>query len=152
MRLVGVLLLTTVMGACLFTAADVGSAEGRESGRVEPKVMTDGRLRPGHLETIRVVGFPGKGATEVAFFPTAICEDGCGARSRRGGKTNGRGAARFRVRIPGTFLDYRNRSAYFRDEERLDIQVTWEGLDGSFAVGSVEPEPVLVRTKPPRHG
>ena len=114
--------------------------------------MTDGRLRPGHFETFRIVGFPGKGATGVSFFPTAICEDGCASRFRRGGRTNGRGAAKFQVRIPGTFVDHRNRSAYFRDGERIDVFVTWEGPDDSFAVGTVEPEPIIVRTNGSRHG
>jgi hypothetical protein len=111
----------------------------------DPKVNTDGRLRPGHLERIRVVGFPGKGVTEVYFFPTAICEDGCGSRTRRGGRTDAKGAAEFRVRIPGTFLDKKNRSVYFRDGERIDLGVTWEGFDESFAVASARPEPIIVR-------
>jgi hypothetical protein len=121
-----------------------GSAAVGESEK-HPRVLTDGRLRPGHLETIRVVGFPGKGNTEISFFPGAICEDACGARSFAGGRTNAKGAAKFQVRIPGTFLDSRNRPVYFRDRERIDISVTWEGPGRSFAVASAAPEPVLVR-------
>jgi hypothetical protein len=108
--------------------------------------MTDGHLRPGHLETIRFAGFPGKGVLEVSFFPTAICEDGCGARSFRGARTNAQGKASFRVRMPGTFFDLRNRPVYFRDGERINVEVTWEGRSHSFASASAEPVPILIRT------
>jgi len=103
-------------------------------------------LRVGHLETIRVARFPGKGTTEISFFPTAICEDGCGARGFRGGRTNASGAAEFKVRIPGTFFNLRNRRVYFRDGERIEVNVTWSGPDRSFAVGSATPDPILVRS------
>jgi hypothetical protein len=146
----GALLLT--MAICLLATAGTGSAESPRSTVGRPRVITDGRLRPGHLETMRVAGFPDRGIAEVSFFPTAICEDSCGARTFRVGKTNGEGAASFRVRVPGTFLDHRNRSAYFRDGERIDVNVTWEGADGGFAVGNAEPEPILVRVHGPRHG
>jgi hypothetical protein len=111
-----------------------------------PRAITDGRLRPGHLETIRVAGFPGKGEIEVSFFPTAICEDECSARSFGGGLTTSKGSAKFRVRVPGTFLDHRGRPTYFRDGERIELSVVWEGPNRSFAVASAEPEPVIVRT------
>lgn len=146
------LLVASVMGVCLLTVADADSAESRERGQAKPTVATDGRLRPGHLEIIRVAGFPGKGATEVSFFPTAICEDSCGTRIFRGGRTNARGAARFQVRVPGTFVDYRNRFAYFRDGERIDVNVTWEGPDRSHAFASAKPEPIIVRTHGSRRG
>jgi hypothetical protein len=145
-------LVALVMGTCLFAAADMDTAESRERGQAEPRVITDGRLRPGHLETIRVAGFPGRGAIEVSFFPTAICEDGCGARSFGGGRTNANGAATFRVRVPGTFLDPRDRLVYFRDGERIDVNVTWEGAHRSFAFASAEPEPIIVRTYESRRG
>lgn len=122
---------------------DPGSASGENSDH--PKVLTDGRLRTGHLETLRVVGFPGKGKTEVSFFPTAICEDACGARSFSGDRTNAKGFAEFQVRVPGTFLDSRNRPVYFRDRERIEVQVTWEGSGQSFDVAYANPQPVLVR-------
>lgn len=115
-------------------------------------MTTDGRLRPGHLETIHVSGFPGKGAIEVSFFPTAICEDECAARTFRGGSTNSRGAATFRVRVPGTFIDQRRHSVYFRDGERIEVDVTWEGPGNSFDGASAEPEPVIVRTHGARRG
>ena len=142
----GLFVAVSVMGACLIATAFVGSAAGREWEEVEARVATDGRLRPGHFETIRVSGFPGEGVTQVSFFPTAICEDRCAAMSFRGGSTNAEGAASFRVRVPGTFLDHRNRHAYFRDGERIDVEVTWEGPDHSFDFGSAEPEPIIVRT------
>ncbi len=142
----------SVMGVYLLTAAAAGSADSRERKQAEPTVTTDGRLRAGHLETIGVAGFPGKGNLEVAFFPTAICEDSCGARDFRGGKTNEKGAARFRVRVPGTFTDHKNRFAYFRDGERIDVSVTWEGSSGDFAFAFAEPEPILVRVKGSRRG
>lgn len=147
MRLAGTVLLTLlVAGACLFGAVESGSAagDGREEKK-QAKVITDGRLRPGHLESIRVVGFPGKGVTQVSFFPTAICEDACGARTFRGARTDAKGAAKFRVRVPGTFLDWRNRPVYFRDGERIDVNVTWEGPDHSFDFASANPEPIIVR-------
>jgi hypothetical protein len=126
----------------------VSSGSAADHGREEEKrarVITDGRLRPKHLEGIQVLGFPGKGVTEVSFFPTAICEDACGAWSFRGGRTDARGAAKFRVRVPGTFLDRRNRPVYFRDGERIDVLVTWEGSDDSFDLASAKPEPIMVR-------
>ncbi|MGV1048554.1 MAG: hypothetical protein ACOYD4_08555 [Solirubrobacterales bacterium] len=137
-------------GSCWLALA-VGSAiaGGPEA---EPRVITDGQLKPGHLETMRVEGFPGKGVLEISFFPTAICEAECGARSFRGARTNASGAAKFRVRIPGTFFDHRNKPVYFRDGERIDVNVTWEGPGHSFAVGSAEPEPILVRTHGSHHG
>lgn len=143
----GGLLVAAVTSVCLLSFGQADAAanhEGRDSGH--PRGMTDGRLRPGHLETIRVKGFPGKGVVEIAFFPTAICEDACGARSFRGGRTDEHGAARFQVRMPGTFFDHRDRPVYFRDGERIDVLVTWEGAGRSFDVASVDPEPILVRS------
>jgi hypothetical protein len=140
------------MGIYLLTVASAGSAEGRRLEGAEPMVITDGRLRPRHLETIRIAGFPGNGVTQVSFLPTAICEDSCSGRSFQGGRTNARGGARFRVRVPGTFIDHRNRFAYFRDGERIDVLVTWEGPERSFANGNAEPEPIIVRTNGPGHG
>jgi hypothetical protein len=143
------LLAALVVGVCSLATAHASTTEGLSSDAAEEKearIFTDGRLRAGHLETIRVAGFPGKGLTAVSFLPTAICEDSCGANSYRGGRTNARGGAKFKVRIPGTFFDYRNRHAYFRDGERIDVNVTWSGPDKSFAAGSANPEPILVRT------
>jgi hypothetical protein len=115
-------------------------------------VITDGRLRPGHLETIRVSGFPGKGRTQVSFFPGAICEDECSAQSFAGGRTDGEGAARFRVRVPGTFFDHQGRRVYFRDGERIELNVVWEGPGRSFDVADAEPEPIIVRSHGSRDG
>jgi hypothetical protein len=149
----GVLLVLTVTSVCVLGVAHVGFAAGHERGVQErARVITDGRLRPGHLERIRVVGFPGKGVTEVSFFPTAICEGACGARTFRGARTDAEGAASFRVRVPGTFLDYRDRSVYFRDGERIDVHVTWEGPDHSFDFASANPEPIIVRVGGPPGG
>lgn len=121
-----------------------GSAAVKESEQ-HPKVFSDGRLRPGHLESFRVVGFPGKGDIQISFFPSAICEDACGGRTFAGGRTDSMGAAKFRVRVPGTFLDWRNHPVYFRDRERIDISVTWEGSDRGFDFASADPEPIIVR-------
>lgn len=141
-----------VVAICALVVAEAGSADARTSKVRGPRAMTDGRLRPGHLEVIRVTGFPGRGVTEVSFFPTAICEDGCGARSFRGGETNMRGVAKFRVRVPGVFFDHRERPTYFRDGERINVNVTWEGLGDTFAFAFAEPEPILVRTHGSRRG
>jgi hypothetical protein len=121
------------------------AADHERGGGERSRVITDGRLRPGHLESIRVMGFPGKGIIDVSFFPTAICEDECGARSFRGGWTDAKGAGTFRVRVPGTFFDHRNRPVYFRDGERVEVQVTWEGPDNGFDFASANPEPIIVR-------
>jgi hypothetical protein len=150
MSLAGRTLLTAMMaGACLLATAHAGTTSGLGSDAEEERearVFTDGRLRPGHLERFRVADFPGRGIMEISFFPTAICEDGCGANTYRGGRTNARGAAEFRIRVPGTFYDHRNRRAYFRDGERIEVNVTWNGPDRSFAVGSANPGPIIVRT------
>src|ERR1044072_5792539 len=105
MRSVGRIVLVLLATSVCLGAAHSAFAASDSRGERKPRVITDGRLRPGHLESIRVVGFPGKGVTEVSFFPTAICEDACGARLFRGGRTNADGAAKFRVRVPGTFID-----------------------------------------------
>jgi hypothetical protein len=142
----GILLGLSAISVWLLGLALSVSAAGPGRGGIEGlRVITDGRLRPGHLESIRVIGFPGKGITEISFFPTAICEDECGARSFRGGRTNAKGTAKFQVRVPGTFFDHRNRSVYFRDGERIDIQVTWEGPGNSFRVADADPMPIIVR-------
>jgi hypothetical protein len=144
MRIVGVVLAAGLLLMVGF--AGVASAARRGESRDERvRVTTDGHLRPGHLETIKVKGFPGRGSTEVTFFPTAICEDECGASGFPGGSTNAKGEGTLRVRVPGTFLDAHERHVYFRDRERVDVEVIWEGADETIAVGSAEPEPVIVR-------
>lgn len=116
-------------------------------------MITDGRLRPGHLETIRLKGFQGKGNTEVSFFPTAICEDECSAWSFRGGRTGAKGAAKFRVHVPQTFIDEHHHRAYFRNRERVTVLVAWEGPGDSFEVATAEPDPIIVRVHGAhRHG
>ncbi|HEX5928365.1 MAG TPA: hypothetical protein VFY48_03140 [Solirubrobacterales bacterium] len=142
------LLIASVVGVCLLVSADAGAAQARE--KAGPIVTTDGRLRPGHIEAIRVKGFPGKGSTEVSIFPTAICEDECGTRVIPGGRTDAEGTATLRVRVPGTFFDWRDRPVYFRDGERIEVHVTWEGPGRSFAFGSAEP--ILVRANGANRG
>jgi len=100
---------------------------------------------------MRAAGFPGTGMLEVSFFPGAICEDECGGRSVRAGRTNPSGTATFRVRVPGTFINEHGGSTYFRDGERVEVLVTWAGPGRSFAVTSAEPEPIIVRTHDHRH-
>lgn len=112
----------------------------------EARVSTDGRLRPGHFETIHVSGFPGRGRTEVAFFPTAICGDECEAARRLGAKTNAAGSADIRVRVPGTFVARNGKHVYFRDGERIDLEVTWNGAHEQFDVSSASPDPIILRT------
>lgn len=119
---------------------------------MEAHAFTDGHLRPGHLEIIRVKGFPGSGSTEVAFFPTAICGDECVAASRRGGRTDSSGSGKFSVRMPGTFVGKDGKHVYFRDGERLDAQVLWYGSQEAFEVASVSPEPIIVRAHRSQHG
>lgn len=144
MRIVGVALSAGLLLMVGFTGvANAAPLAGRRGGSV--RVTTDGHLRPGHLAKIRVKGFPGKGKTEVSFFPTAICEDACGAPSYPAGTTDAGGEGTLRVRVPGTFLDHNEHREYFRDRERIGVEVTWEGADGKFAAGSAEPEPIIVR-------
>lgn len=144
-RVPGVALLAVWI--VLLTAASTGAgpASAAARGGEAVKVTTDGQLRVGHRETIRVSGFRGKGIVQVAFFPTAICEDGCGARSIVAGRTGANGAGTFRVRVPGTFFNVRERPTYFRNGERVEVEVSWEGADHSFGHGSARPEPVIVR-------
>lgn len=147
-------LVAAVVFACLLMSGQAGATGSSVSAppETEGKVFTDGHLRAGHFETIRVTGFPGKGKTAVSFFPTAICGNSCGAVTRPGGETDGRGAAKFKVRVPGTFLDHKNRRAYFRNGERIDLQVLWYGPSHSFNVGSSRVDPILVRTNGDSHG
>lgn len=110
-------------------------------------VHTDGHLRPGHFETIWVKNFPGRGQLEVAFFPTAICGFECSAFSHRGGFTNRQGRAKFRVRIPQTFIDENGKHVPFRNHERIELEVEWTGPGkGEFVGAEAEPEPVIIRT------
>jgi hypothetical protein len=132
------------------TGAGSATAAGRRGSA--PKITTDGHLRVGRREAIRVSGFPGKGVVQVSFFPTAICEDGCGARSIIVGRTDAAGAGTFKVRVPGTFFNVHERPTYFRNHERVEVEATWEGADHSFARGSAEPEPEIVRTHGDRKG
>jgi hypothetical protein len=129
------------------------SASGSEASlrpeEPEAHAFTDGHLRPGHLETIRVKGFPGSGRTEVTFFPTAICGNECAAIGRRGTRTDSRGSGKFSVRMPGTFLAQGGKHVYFRDGERIDVQVLWYGPQETFSGASVSPEPIIVRTHRP---
>lgn len=144
----GAMTMAAAMLACCLTPAyaDSGSGSARNEHAGQAKVRTDGRLRPGRFETIRVKGFPGRGRSEVIFLPTAICEGSCGAIPRPGAKTNARGAATFRIRVPGTFLNSKNKPVYFRDGERIDVEVLWEGPGPTFEAASADPEPILVRT------
>src|SRR5436190_17728095 len=80
---------------------------------------------------------------EIAFLPTAICENGCGAISRRSGKTNARGTGKLRVRVPGTFIGKSGRHIYFRDGERIDLEAFRNGAHRTFDVASANPDPDL---------
>jgi hypothetical protein len=122
------------------------AAETREEEFGKNIVLTDGHLRPGHLETIWVRGFPGPGRTEATFSPSAICEDECGAFGIDGGQTDRKGSARFRVRVPNGFINSRRKFTPFRNRERIDLEVLWYGRDEEeFDVGSADPRPVIVR-------
>jgi hypothetical protein len=129
------------------------SASGSETvlRQKEARAFTDGHLRPGHLETIRVKGFPGSGRTEVIFFPTAICGNECAAASRRGARTSSSGVGKFAVRMPGTFVAQDGKHVYFRDGERIDLRVLWYGSGKAFEVASVSPEPIIARSHRPQH-
>ncbi|MBS1891482.1 MAG: hypothetical protein JST59_09315 [Actinobacteria bacterium] len=140
----GLLLLAVITGVA--TAAPRATRRG---GSV--RVTTDSHLRPGHLETIKVKGFPGKGNLYASFFPTAICESECGAADLFGGRANAKGEGTMKIRMPGTFEDLHGHHAYFRDRERIEVLVSWEGEDGTFKTGNAEPEPIIVRDHGGRH-
>jgi len=140
------LLASPLLVWALVSASASGSPREKEA-----HAFTDGHLRPGHLETIRVKGFPGSGRTEVAFFPTAICGSECAAAGRRGARTGSSGAGKFVVRMPGTFTAQGGNHVYFRDGERIDLQVLWYGPGKAFETAYVSPEPIIVRSHEPRH-
>jgi hypothetical protein len=146
----GLLTVAAIAAALgLLLVASAGAETRAEEERREARIVvhTDGHLRPGHLETIWVRGFPGPGALSVDFFPTAICEGGCGAESFTGRRTDAQGRARFRVRVPNTFFTLREKPVFFRNRERISLDVRWEGRgQEEFASGRAEPEPVIVRT------
>lgn len=144
---IGLLLLLIVSSVPIAGTFEAASAhEGSSNDRESALVHTDGHLRPGHLETLWVRGFPAKGLIEVAFFPTAICESSCGAITRRPGKTRADGSGKFRVRVPGTFINSEGGRTYFRDRERIDLQVLWYGRNkGEVSGGTARPLPVIVR-------
>jgi hypothetical protein len=144
-------LVFSLLVCFLVPAGASGSEIVLRSKGNEAHVFTDGHLRPGHLETIRVKGFPGSGRTEVAFFPTAICGSECAAASRRGGKTGNSGTGKFAVRMPGAFVARGGKHVYFRNGERIELQVLWYGPQEAFEVASASPEPVIVRTHRPKH-
>ena len=136
--LTGVLAL---VAACVVPT--VSAAQPRAD---RPTVRTDGRLRPGHLESIRIRGFPGRGVAEVSFFPTAICEAECSVPVRFAGRTNGAGAAHSRVRIPNGFYNSQIKFTPFRNHERVNVDVTWIGPgEDEFARASAHPDPIIVR-------
>lgn len=145
--------LASLLLACaLAPAAANGSETASRPQEKEAHASTDGHLRPGHLETIRVKGFPGSGRIEAAFFPTAICGSECAAASRRGGRTGDTGAGKFVVRMPEAFVARNDKHVYFRDGERIDLQVLWYGAQEAFDVASASPEPIIVRTHRSQHG
>lgn len=138
--------------ACSLSSASAsGSDVISQPAEAEAHAFTDGHLRPGHLEIIRVKGFPGRGRTEVSFFPTAICGSECAGITRRGPRTDNSGSGKFSVRMPGTFVAKGGKRVYFRDGERIDVNVVWYGPKEAFAAASVNPEPVIVRTHRSRH-
>lgn len=143
----GALFAASAACVLLLAVADLGIAAGHEARAAQhARLITDGRLRPGHLETMSVAGFPGAGRLEISFSPTAICEGDCGGRSFQVGRTNARGAAKFRVRVPATFINRRGGYTYFRDRERVEVIAFWEGSGPTADVAYAEPEPIIVRT------
>ena len=141
-----------LLACALAPAGASGSETALRPQAKEAHAFTDGHLRPGHLETIRVKGFPGSGRTEVAFFPTAICGNECAAASRRGGRTGDSGAGKFVVRMPGAFVAQGGKHVYFRDGERIDLRVDWYGPQKAFEAAFASPEPIIVRTHRSQHG
>ena len=134
--------LATILAPLPSAAQPVSKSEFESAA-----VHTDGHFRPGRIETIRVSGFPRAGKTEVLFFPSAICEAKCGAVARLGGSTNAAGSGVLKVRVPGYFFNAKNKRTFFRDRERIDLQVTWNGTnEDEFAVGTPRRRPVIVRS------
>src|SRR3954454_25359819 len=79
----GALMLLVVPSPALSSATPIGEREFSAS-----KIHNDGHFHPGGIETIRVRPFPGPGRVEIAFFPSAICEDECGAETLFAGPTD----------------------------------------------------------------
>ena len=52
--------------------------------------------------------------------------------------------------MPGTFVAQDGKHVYFRDGERVDLQILWYGPGKAFEVASVSPEPIIVRSHPPQ--
>jgi hypothetical protein len=107
-------------------------------------VHTRPYLRPGHPTTIWVKEFPGRGEAEATFFPTAICEDGCGAPAYPLGETDAKGQGKFVARVPNGFLKGK-RQIPFRDLDRISVKVIWTGSGEEFDTGTANPEPRLLR-------
>ncbi len=140
MRSAGILVVAVVMTAFSSSTAGASSGAGyRDAAKGEPRVFTARYLRVGHRAAVRLVGFPGRGVVKASFFPTAICEEECGARSVQPGTTDASGEGLLRMRIPGTFFDKNEHVAYFRNRERVELEVTWEGSDHGFAAADAEP-------------
>jgi hypothetical protein len=138
--------LLFLLAAVAIAVLGVATTSSAEEGP-EPVAHTDGHLRPGHFETIWVKRFPGRGRLEVSFFPTAICEAECGSVGRWGGFTSRKGRAKFRVRVPQTFINQEGKRVPYRNHERINLLVTWEEpKNEEFTAAEAEPEPVIVRT------
>src|SRR6476646_3861391 len=146
MRPAGAFMGIALAALLLIQDAPASATDGQ---RRDPRLKTDGRLRPGHRESVWVKGFPGSGIVEISFFPTAICEDECAGRTFRAGRTDAKGGGRLRVHVPGTFIDHRHRSVFFRDGERIEVIATWESSLHDFDFAEAQPEPILVRDKRP---
>ncbi len=149
-----VALVGTLVALAVTSLGTADSADGEKAllERAHLRVRTDGHLRPGHLERIRLTGFPGRGRVEVAFFPTAICEGFCGAETIEGNPTTARGSSTFAVRVPGIFFKAKKR-VYFRDHEQIDLNVTWISQDEeSFRSASARPRPIILRAGAAKSG
>lgn len=145
MKRLGGAIVVSAIGICAMLLAPSNAASGGQNKGAAPRLVTDGRLRAGHLERMSVRGFPGRGIVEISFFPTAICEGECGARIFWGGRTDVAGAATFTVSIPNTFFDKRDHPVYFRDGERIEVHASWTGAHHAFSGASAHPQPILVR-------
>lgn len=130
---------------CLFAVAAISlglASTGAAGAGLLLVVHTDGHLRPGHFETIWVKRVPGRGGLEVAFFPTAIRDAECGSVSRWGGFTSRKGRAKFRVRVPQTFINREGTRVPYRNRERIELLVRGKNLRKKKLLGR-KPTPSL---------
>jgi len=89
---------------------------------------------------------------EIDAFAVAEVDVLAVVGQERPGHPDAHGSGKLRVRVPGTFLAHDGKHVYFRDGERINLEVLWYGPHHAFDVADANPEPILLRTHGHRHG